>query len=155
MLTDREKHSSCKSLRSSSLVSSLFESATSIIHPLERLEPTNVDVDIQIDSTKATPEHPSTSESIQLTHFGRTGLSSIHTANVRLDERNSSDIVVGGGLVAQKQQQQQPQQQQQQSPAQQSDRWEFPTQFVVPTWEYQHRIVDLRMSSLNPKKQKI
>lgn len=121
MLTDREKHSSCKSLRSSSLVSSLFESATSIIHPLERLEPTNVDnVDIQIDSTKATPEHPSTSESIQLTHFGRTGLSAYHTAtNSRLDERKGSEIVVAGGLVAQAKQQQH-QQQQSQSP----ERWE-------------------------------
>lgn len=111
MLTDREKHSSCKSLRSSSLVSSLFESATSIIHPLERLEPTNVDVDIQIDSPKATPEHPSTSESIQSTHFGRSGLSSYHTT--RLDERKSSGIVVGGGLVAQQQQQPSPLLQQQ------------------------------------------
>lgn len=107
MLTDREKHSSCKSLRSSSLVSSLFESATSIIHPLERLEPTNVDVDIdiQIDLPKATTEHPSTSESIQLTHFGRSGLSSYRT-NALSDEQKGSAIVVGSGLVAQSQQQQ-------------------------------------------------
>jgi hypothetical protein len=97
MLNDREKHSSCKSLRSSSLVSSLFESATSIIHPLERLDPTNVD--IQIDSPKATPEHPSTSESIQLTHFGRTGLNSFNS-NERKNHVEGTAII-GGGLVQQ------------------------------------------------------
>lgn len=91
MLTDREKYSSCKSLRSSSLVSSLFESATSIIHPLERLEPTNVEV--QIDSPKATPVHPSTSESIQLTHFGRSGLNSFN-----LNDRKASSGI--GGIVS-------------------------------------------------------
>jgi hypothetical protein len=42
-----QRRSSIKSLRSASLVSSLFESATSIIHPLERLEPS---VDIEFDS---------------------------------------------------------------------------------------------------------
>ena len=42
MISDCDKRSSIKS-RSASLVSSLFESATSIIHPLERHEPTELE----------------------------------------------------------------------------------------------------------------
>lgn len=68
MISECDKRSSIKSLRSASLVSSLFESATSIIHPLERLEPTNVE--IEIDSPK-TPERHSLFDSAQLSHVGR------------------------------------------------------------------------------------
>lgn len=65
MISDCDKRgSSIKSLRSGSLVSSLFESATSIIHPLER------NVEIEIDSPN-TPERHSLFESTQLSHVGR------------------------------------------------------------------------------------
>lgn len=67
MISDCDKRSSIKSLRSASLVSSLFESATSIIHPLERLEP---NVEIEIDSPN-TPERHSLFDSTQLSHVGR------------------------------------------------------------------------------------
>lgn len=68
MISDCDKRGSIKSLRSASLVSSLFESATSIIHPLERLEPTNVE--IEIDSSN-TPDRHSLFDSTQLSHVGR------------------------------------------------------------------------------------
>lgn len=69
MISDCDKRSSIKSLRSASLVSSLFESATSIIHPLEpkRLEP---NVEIEIESPNP-PERHSLFDSTQLSHAGR------------------------------------------------------------------------------------
>lgn len=72
MISDCDKRSSIKSLRSASLVSSLFESATSVIHPLERLEPTNVE--IEVDSSQ-TPERHSLFDSAQLSHVGRSASS--------------------------------------------------------------------------------
>lgn len=68
MISDCDKRSSIKSLRSASLVSSLFDSATSIIHPLDP------GVDIELDSS-GTPRTPDCRHSIfdqsQLTHVGR------------------------------------------------------------------------------------
>jgi hypothetical protein len=52
MISDCDKRSSIKSLRSASLVSSIFDSATSIIHPLEP------GVEIEIESP-GTPERRS------------------------------------------------------------------------------------------------
>lgn len=72
MISDCDKRSSIKSLRSASLVSSLFESATSIIHPLERLEP---NVENEIESPK-TPERHSLFDSTQLSHVGSRSVSS-------------------------------------------------------------------------------
>lgn len=72
MISDCDKRSSIKSLRSASLVSSLFESATSIIHPLERLEP---NVEIEFDSPKS-PERHSLFDSTQLSHVGSRSVSS-------------------------------------------------------------------------------
>ncbi|KAG5680670.1 hypothetical protein PVAND_010164 [Polypedilum vanderplanki] len=64
-----QRRGSIKSLRSASLVSSLFESATSIIHPLaERLEPTSID--IEFDS-------PCLSERQRQTIFDSTQLSNV------------------------------------------------------------------------------
>lgn len=54
MISDCDKRSSIKSLRSASLVSSIFDSATSIIHPLEP----GVDIEIEIESP-GTPERRS------------------------------------------------------------------------------------------------
>jgi hypothetical protein len=71
MISDCDKRSSIKSLRSASLVSSLFESATSIIHPLERFEP---NVEIEIDSP-GTPERRSLFDTEQLSHVGRSASS--------------------------------------------------------------------------------
>lgn len=65
-----QRRGSIKSLRSASLVSSLFESATSIIHPLaERFEPS---VDIEFDSPclSERPRH-SLFDSSQLSHVCR------------------------------------------------------------------------------------
>ena len=72
MISDCDKRSSIKSLRSASLVSSLFESATSIIHPLERLEP---NVEIKFDSPKSSERH-SLFDSTQLSHVGNRSVSS-------------------------------------------------------------------------------
>lgn len=73
MISDCDKRSSIKSLRSASLVSSLFESATSIIHPLERLEP---NVENEIESPK-TAERVSLFDSTQLlSHVGSRSVSS-------------------------------------------------------------------------------
>lgn len=60
MISDCDKRSSIKSLRSVSLVSSLFDSATSVIHPLDP------DVDIELDNS----QYDSPDQS-QLTHVGR------------------------------------------------------------------------------------
>lgn len=66
MISDCDKRGSIKSLRSASLVSSLFDSATSVIHPLDP------GVDIELDNSQS--DSPDQS---QLTHVGR----SISSAN--------------------------------------------------------------------------
>lgn len=64
MISDCDKRSSIKSLRSASLVSSIFDSATSIIHPLEPA------VEIEIESP-GTPDRRSIFDTGHLsTHKG-------------------------------------------------------------------------------------
>lgn len=79
MISDCDKRSSIKSLRSASLVSSLFESATSIVHPLERLEP---NIAIEIDSP-STPERQTIFDNAQLTHVGRSVSLSSKSADIK------------------------------------------------------------------------
>lgn len=65
MISDCDKRSSIKSLRSASLVSSLFDSATSIIHPLDP------GVEIELDSSGTPDRRHSIFDQSQLTHVGR------------------------------------------------------------------------------------
>lgn len=84
MISECDKRSSIKSLRSASLVSSIFDSATSIIHPLEP------GVDIEIESP-GTPERRNKFDSSHLTtHKGGSsggGLGGRYT-----ESRRTSDL---------------------------------------------------------------
>lgn len=72
-----QRRSSIKSLRSASLVSSLFESATSIIHPLEP----SVEI-VGFDSlSSTTTERHTLFDSTQLSHAYRSTISAVVASN--------------------------------------------------------------------------
>lgn len=84
-----QRRSSIKSLRSASLVSSLFESATSIIHPLEP----SIEI-VEFDSL-GTPERHTLFDSAQLSHAYRSTSTSstVTTYNTAVTNNNYAAAV--------------------------------------------------------------